>query len=79
MIPDKFINKKLRSLDDISFYQSKLSELFDEVFLGLPFKYHENISKNIELLNYKLDEKMEIIRTKSSKHPIKLSLMNYKL
>jgi hypothetical protein len=75
----KFINNKLNSLDDISFHRNILVDKFQEAFLGLPFKYHEKLTSDIDSLNEQLDIKMEMIRIKSSKTPIKISLMNYKL
>lgn len=73
----KFINDDV-DIDDISFHKDKLSHIYEEIALNLPYKYYARLSKHIEQLNHELNKKMDLIKIKSSRLPIKISLMNYK-
>ena len=73
----RFINDDI-DINDISFHKDKLSYVYEEITLNLPHKYYDRLSKHIEQLNHELDKKMDLIKIKSSKIPIKISLMNYK-
>jgi len=75
----KFINDNSSvKMDDLSFHKEKLSSIYEELLLNLPYKYYDRLNKHIEELNGEIDEKMDLIKYKSSRIPIKISLMNYK-
>lgn len=65
-------------LDDIAFHKSNLGEIYEELSLNLPIKYHDRLKKHIRLLNKEIDKKMKLIKVRSSKSPIKISLMSTK-
>lgn len=75
----KFINDNSSvKMDDLSFHKEKLAAIYEEVLLNLPFKYYERLHGHIDELNREIDEKIDLIKYKSSRIPIKISLMNYK-
>ena len=63
-------------LDDIAFHKSNLGDIYEELSLNLPIKYHDRLRKHIRLLNKEIDKKMKLIKVRSSKSPIKISLMS---
>jgi hypothetical protein len=65
-------------MDDLSLYKEKLASIYEELLLNLPYKYYDRLNEHIGELNRKIDEKMDLIKYKSSRIPIKISLMNYK-
>lgn len=71
----KFLDGKIH-IDDISFYKSKLLDVYEELTLALPYKYYERLNKHIDMINKEIDKKMNLIKLQSVKNPIKLSLMN---
>lgn len=73
----KYINDEIIKVDDISFYKQKLDSIYEEMSLNLPYKYHKRLKYDIKSLNRELNKKMELLKIKSFKNPIKLSLMNY--
>lgn len=74
----KFINDSSGvQMDDISFYKEKLASIYEELLLNLPYKYYDRLNKHIGELNREIDKKMDLIKYKSSRIPIKISLMNY--
>jgi len=74
----KFINDKSGvQIDDLSFHKDKLSSIYEELSLNLPYKYYDRLSVHIGELNREIDKKMDLITYKSSRIPIKISLMNY--
>lgn len=76
----KFINDKSSvRMDDLSFHKEKLASIYEELLLNLPYKYYDRLNEHIGELNREIDEKMDLIKYKSSRIPIKISLMNYKL
>lgn len=75
----KYIVDERINVDDFSFYKQKLISIYEELSLNLPYKYYKRLRNDIKRLNKELDIKMELVKLKSFKTPIKLSLMNYKL
>lgn len=75
----KYITDEGINVDDFSFYKQKLNSIYEELSLNLPYKYYKRLRKDIKRLNKELDVKMDLVKLKSFKSPIKLSLMNYKL
>lgn len=73
----KFINDEIMKVDDISFYKQQLDSIYEEMSLNLPYKYHKRLKHDIKNLNIELNKKMELLKMKSFKSPIKISLMNY--
>jgi len=73
----RFIND-LNGVDDISFHKEKLAAIYEEIALNVPYKYYQRLNDHVDDLNTELDYKMDLIKYKSSKIPIKISLMNYK-
>lgn len=67
--------------DDFATYKDKLSELYEEISLNLPFKYHQRLKYDINELNKALDEKMRLMTVQYSNAPLKTALMhpNYKI
>ncbi len=65
-------------LDDIAFHKSNLGEIYEELSLNLPLKYHDRLKKHIVDLNKEISKKMKLIKVRSSKSPIKISLMSTK-
>ena len=73
----KYINDEIIKADDISFYKHQLDGIYEEMSLNLPYKYHKRLRKDIKNLNIELNKKIELLKIKSFKNPIKISLMNY--
>lgn len=73
----KYINDEMIKLDDISFYKQQLDSIYEELSLNLPYKYHKRLKHDIRSLNKELNKKIELLKIKSFKNPIKISLMNY--
>ena len=73
----KYINDELIKIDDITFYKQQLDSIYEELSLNLPYKYHKRLKHDIRSLNRELNKKMELLKIKSFKNPIKISLMNY--
>lgn len=72
-----YLNDETIKIDDISFYKQKLDDLYEEISLNLPYKYHKRLKRDIKSLNRELNKKMDLLKIKSFKSPIKISLMNY--
>ena len=72
-----YINDETVKIDDISFYKQELDDLYEEISLNLPYKYHKRLKRDIKSLNRELNKKMDLLKIKSFKSPIKISLMNY--
>jgi hypothetical protein len=72
-------NHPQTKLDDLSYFNSKYQDILNEISLSLPFKYQSNLNSHIDSLNKQFDKKINLLKFKSSKTPIKISLMNYKL
>ena len=47
--------------------------------MNIPFKYHKRTRRLFMQLNGRLNEKMKLIKLKSFKNPLKISLMNTNL
>lgn len=73
----KYINDEVIKVDDISFYKQQLESIYEEMSLNLPYKYHKRLKHDIKSLNKELNKKIELIKIKSFKNPIKISFMNY--
>ena len=73
----KFINDEIMKVDDISFYKQQLDSIYEEMSLNLPHKYHKRLKHDIKSLNIELNKKIDLLKMKSFKNPIKISLMNY--
>lgn len=73
----KYINDEVFKVDDISFYRKQLDSIYEEMSLNLPYKYHKRLKHDIRSLNKELNKKIELLKIKSFKNPIKISLMNY--
>ena len=73
----KYINDEIIKVDDISFYKQQLDSIYEEMSLNLPYKYHKRLRHDIRSLNRELNKKIELLKIKSFKNPIKISLMNY--
>jgi len=73
----KYINDEFIKIDDITFYKQQLDSIYEELSLNLPHKYHKRLKHDIRSLNKELNKKMELLKIKSFKNPIKISLMNY--
>lgn len=73
----KYINDELIKVDDITFYKQQLDSIYEELSLNLPYKYHKRLKHDIRSLNKELNKKIELLKIKSFKNPIKISLMNY--
>ncbi len=65
-------------LDDIAFHKSSLGDIYEELSLNLPLKYHDRLKTHIGELNKEMDKKMKLIKVRSSRSPIKISLMSTK-
>ena len=72
-----YINDETIKIDDISFYKQKLDDVYEEISLNLPYKYHNRLKHDIKSLNRELNKKIDLLKIKSFKSPIKISLMNY--
>ena len=73
----KYINDEIIKVDDISFFKQQLDSIYEEMSLNLPYKYHKRLKHDIRSLNKELNKKIELLKIKSFKNPIKISLMNY--
>lgn len=71
-------NDKIR-IDDFSLEKMKLSSAYEEISMNIPFKYHRRTRRLFMQMNARLNEKMKLIKLKSSKNPLKISLMNTNL
>lgn len=71
-------NDKIK-IDDFQLLKVRLSNAFEEISMNIPYKYHKRTRRSFMDLNYRLNEKMKLIKLKSSKIPIKISLMNSNL
>ena len=68
-------NDKIK-IDDFSLEKVKLSNAYEEISMNIPFKYHKRTRRLFMQLNGRLNEKMKLIKLKSFKNPLKISLMN---
>lgn len=72
-------SKKIK-IDDFSHEKVKLSNVYEEISMNIPSKYHRRTRKNFLRLNHELNAKMKLLKLQSaSKSPLKLSLMNTNL
>lgn len=71
-------NDKIR-IDDFSLEKMKLSNAYEEISMNIPFKYHRRTRRLFMQMNARLNEKMKLVKLKSSKNPLKISLMNTNL
>jgi hypothetical protein len=65
-------------LDDLSYHYTQYQDILTEITLALPFRYHSQLNTHVDSLNLLFDKKIDLLKFKSSKNPIKISLMNYK-
>lgn len=73
----KYINDERVKINDIAFHKQQLDGIYEEMSLNLPYKYHKRLKHDIRSLNNELNKKIELLKIKSFKNPIKISLMNY--
>lgn len=71
-------NEKIK-VDDFSLEKVKLSNAYEEISMNIPYKYHKRTRRLFMQLNARLNEKMKLVKLKSSKNPLKISLMNTNL
>lgn len=77
----KFIGGSKRvKIDDFSYEKVRLLNVYEEISMNIPNKYHARTKKNLIKLNKELNKKMKLMKLhSSSKSPIKISLMNTNL
>lgn len=73
----RYINDEDVVINDVSYYKQQLDKIYEELSLNLPYRYHKRLRRDIKSINEELNKKIELIKIKSFKSPIKISLMNY--
>lgn len=75
----KFIGGEDVNIHDIEFQKSLLYDVYEEISLNLPHKFLARFRENISKINREIDKKIKLLKIKSSKSPIKISLMSTKV
>lgn len=70
-------NHKKSNTNNLVFFKDQLESIYQQLVLSVPPKYLKRINKHINSINSFIDDKMDLIKTMSSKSPLKIHLMNY--